>query len=67
MGGEHDKRRLIDWIRAEVQRSTGRRYRIDLESLDLESLRDLQRLLRDLDAEHQMAVQRARMLPWRAP
>jgi len=67
MAGEHDKRRLVDGLRAEIQRATGRRYRIDLEALDPESLRDLQRLLRDLEDERRRAVQQARMMPWRLP
>ncbi len=68
MAGEHEKRRLVDWLRAEINRQTGRRYgQLDLESLDLNSLRELQRLLRDLDAEKRMAAQRARMFPWRTP
>jgi len=33
--------------------------------LDDENLRELQRLLRDLDHEKQMAVQHARLQPWR--
>ena len=66
MAGDYDKRRLVEWLRAEIQRQTGRRYdRLDLDALDPESLRELQRLLRDLDAEHRMAVQRARLQPWR--
>ena len=68
MAGENDKRRLVEWLRAEIQRQTGRRYdRLDLDALDPESLRELQRLLRDLDAEQRMAVQRARICPWRTP
>jgi len=68
MAGEYDKRRLIEWLRAEMARATGRRYdRLNLDTLDVDSLRDLQRLLRDLDAEHRMAVQRARICPWRVP
>ena len=67
MAGEHDKRRLVEWLRAEIQRQTGRRYdRLDLDALDPTSLRELQRLLRDLDAEQRMAVQRARLTPWRS-
>ena len=65
MAGEYDKRRLVEWLRAEMARATGRSYRVDLDALDVESLRELQRLLRDLDAERRMAVQRARMMPWR--
>ncbi|MFN0064340.1 MAG: hypothetical protein ACKVPX_17665 [Myxococcaceae bacterium] len=42
---EHDTRRLA--------RATGRRCRLDLDALDVESLRELQRLLRDLDHEKQ--------------
>jgi hypothetical protein len=68
MAGDYDKRRLVEWLRAEIQRQTGRRYdRLDLDSLDPVSLRELQRLLRDLDAEQRMAVQRARICPWRTP
>ena len=66
MAVDYEKRRLVEWLRAEIQRQTGRRYdRLDLDALDVESLRELQRLLRDLDAERRMAVQRARMMPWR--
>ena len=51
-----------------MARAAGRAYpRLDLEALDLDSLRELQRLLRDLDGERRMAVQRARMMPWRMP
>ncbi|HHQ41283.1 MAG TPA: hypothetical protein ENK20_03205 [Chromatiales bacterium] len=67
MAGEHDKRRLVDGLRAEIQRATGRRYRIDLEALDQESLGELRRLLRDLEDERRRAVQQARMTPWRLP
>lgn len=62
---KHEKRRLAEWLRAELARATGRRYRIDLDALDAESLRELQRLLRDLDHEKQAAVNRARLMPWR--
>ena len=68
MAGEYDKRRLIPWLRAEMARDAGRAYpRLDLDALDMDSLRELQRLLRDLDAERRMAVQRARLTPWRLP
>jgi len=39
--------------------------RLALDVLAPVSLRALPRLLRDLDAEHRMAVQRARICPWR--
>ena len=64
----HEKWQLIQWLRAEINRQSGRRYeKIDLKAMDVEGLRDFQRLLRDLDAEKRMAVQRARMFPWRTP
>ncbi len=63
MAGEHDKRRLTGGLRAEIQRATGRRYRIDLEVLDQESLGELRRPLRDLEDERRRAVQQARRLP----
>jgi len=62
---DYQRRRLVEWLTAEVNRQVGRRYRIQFEVLDDESLRELQRLLRDLDHEKQMAVQQARLQPWR--
>ncbi len=61
----HEHRQLIQWLRAEMGRLGGRRYLIDLEALDLESLRALQNLLRDVESERLNAVNRARMMPWR--
>lgn len=62
---DYQRRRLVEWLVAEITRTTGRRYSIKLEALDDENLRELQRLLRDLDHEKQMAVQQARRQPWR--
>ena len=62
---DHLKADLIRWLRADVSRATGRRYDVKLEALDVESLRALQRLLRDLDADKRQAVSRARVEPWR--
>jgi hypothetical protein len=61
------KPQLIRWLQAELSRLTGRRYQIDLEALDVQSLRELQRLLRDLDYEKRVAANRARIMPWRRP
>ncbi len=61
----HTNQQLIRWLRAEMNRVTGRRYNIQLELLDATSLRDLQRLLRDLDHDKQMATRNARIFPWR--
>ncbi len=61
----HEHRQLIQWLRAEMGRLGGRHYLIDLEALDLQSLRALQNLLRDVESERRNAVNRARMMPWR--
>lgn len=56
---DYQKRRLVEWLVAEITRTTGRRYSIKLDdTLDDEKLRDL-------DHEKQMAVQQARLVPWR--
>lgn len=62
---DYQRRRLVEWLSTEITRATGRRYGIKLDTLDDESLRELERLLRDLDHEKQMAVQQARLQPWR--
>ena len=54
----------IRQLRAQLAR-LGRNYRIDLEALDLASLHELQRLLRDLEDERRRVAQRARLYPWR--
>jgi hypothetical protein len=67
MDASLEKQQLIRWLRAEMSRQSGRTYnRIELEAMSVEGLRDLQRLLRDLDAEKRMAVQRAQLTPWRS-
>jgi len=58
---DYQRGRLVEWITAEVNRQVGRRYRVAWEALGDESLRELQRLLRDLDHEKQMAAQQARI------
>ena len=61
-----EKRRLAERIRAEMTRATGRRYeRLDLDALDLAGLQDLWRFLQDADGERRLAVDRARLVPWR--
>ena len=68
MSDEHERRCLIQSLRADITRKTGRRYdRLKLESMDTSCLRELQRLLRDIDTEHAMAIKRAQMCPWRTP
>lgn len=52
-------------IRAEMRRATSRDYKIQLEALDAESLREMQRFLRDIEHEKLTAVNRARTQPWR--
>jgi hypothetical protein len=43
--GNYDKRRLIEWVRAETTRATGRVYRVDFDALDAQSLRELHRTI----------------------
>ena len=52
----------IRQLQAQLAR-LGRKYRIELEALDLASLRELQRLLRDLEDERRRAIQQARLYP----
>ena len=66
MPTDHAKHSLIRRLRAHIAR-TGRAYRIDLEALDLDSLRDLERLLRDLEYDRRRDVEQARIFPWRRP
>lgn len=65
MKADRTQRDLIRWIETEISRTTGRRYRIDLDALDLQSLREFQRLLRDLDSEKAQALNQSRLFPWR--
>ena len=64
MPADHAKRDIIQRMRAQITR-TGRGYNINFDALDLASLRDLQRLLRDLEDDRHRAVQQARICPWR--
>ena len=59
------KHQLLNAVQREIDRGTGRRYQIDLEPLDLRSLQEMLRLLRDLEMEKHLATRRARMMPWR--
>lgn len=59
------RRRLVECLTAEISRATGRRYLVQLETLDDERLHEFQRLLRDLDHDKQMTVQLARLQTWR--
>lgn len=52
-------------LQAQLAR-TGRIYRIDLDALDLDSLRGFQRLLRDMEDEQRTAIRRARIMPWQS-
>ena len=58
---------LAATVLAQIGRGTGRRYEIKLELLDANSLRELQRLLRDLDDEKRAAARKAQLTPWRRP
>ena len=60
-----EHRQLADAVRIEIARALGSPYQITLDALDNKSLRELLRLLRDLEAEKQAAVWRAGMMPWK--
>lgn len=59
------KRQLANWLRAEWRQLMGRDYRIDLEALSLADLEALKLLTRDFEHDKQMAVNKAKMMPWR--
>jgi hypothetical protein len=60
-----EKRQLIQAIVSMLRHKTGRQYRIELDALDLESLRELLRALRDFETEARMQISLARRMPWR--
>ena len=64
MPADYARRSLILRIRAHIARATGRLYSIDFEALDLDSLRDLERLMRDLEYDRRRDVEQARIFPW---
>ena len=64
MPDDHTRHCIICRLEAQIAR-TGRRYLIDLKALDLDSLRELERLLRDLEYDRRRAVEQARVFPWR--
>jgi hypothetical protein len=61
---EYERRQIVRWFDATMATTIGRRYRIDLEALDHQSLRELQRLVRDLVEEKEEAERKARLMPW---
>ena len=65
MAADHARNSLIRQLQAQLAR-TGRIYRIDLDALDLDSLRGFQRLLRDMEDEQRTAIRRARIMPWQS-
>jgi hypothetical protein len=66
MSGEHEKGHLVQALTAAMHRASGgHRYRLHLEELDVDNLRELLRFVRDVDNERCYAVTRARINPWR--
>ena len=61
----NDEKQLARHIATMLRQMTGRDYRIAWDKLDLASLRELARALRDLDYEKLSAVNKARREPWR--
>ena len=61
---DYERMRLVRQVEGTLAR-TGRIYGVALEKLDTTSLREVLRLLRDLEQDRDAAVRRARMEPWR--
>ena len=59
---------LVRILRADIRQLTGKEYRIDFDSFDELSIREMLRLLIDLKYEHQRALNneraKARRTPW---
>ncbi|MBI5485762.1 MAG: hypothetical protein HY905_00355 [Deltaproteobacteria bacterium] len=62
---EFHRRQMVNTLISLIQQATGRRYSISFDLLDDDSLREVQRFLRDIETEKQRAVQQARLWPWR--
>ena len=60
-----EHRQLVVAVRAELTRMSGRFPVVRLDVLDVESLRDLQRFLRDIDDAHRQELRRASAFPQR--
>ena len=58
---------LIRHINEQIGQATHRRYQIALDKLDNQSLRELLRLLRDLEDEKRMAHRRGQREIWENP
>jgi hypothetical protein len=67
MSSQPEKGHLVQAVTAAMHRLTGGRYRLHLEELDADNLRELLRFVRDADNERCNAVNRARINPWRRP
>lgn len=61
IGTNHQMLRVVQML---IGRATGKHYRIALDQLDDQSLRELYRLLRDLETEQLAAVNRAKRFFW---
>jgi len=58
---EHERRQIIRWLDATMATNIGRRYRIDFEALDFQSLREFRHLVRDLVEEKERVAKQARL------
>ena len=56
---------LIRHITATVHSLSGRRYRLSLETMSAEQVRELHRLLRDIESDHRGKINKMRREPWR--
>jgi len=61
---EHSLRLAVE-VRSAMQRLAGRTYRVDLNLLGDDDLRELLRFARDAEDEKRSAERRAALQPWR--
>lgn len=56
---------LIRHIQGQIGTMSGRRYNLKLEDLSAEQVRELHRLLRDVESDHRGQINKLRREPWR--
>lgn len=59
------KERVIRELVANIRQKTGRHYQIKFDKLELEEIQEVIRLIRDIDHENLVRLNRARIMPWR--
>jgi hypothetical protein len=59
------KERVIRELVANIRQKTGRVYQINFDKLELAEIQEVIRLIRDIDYENLVRLNRARIMPWR--